>query len=196
MWSKQGSIEIMYGPQGLLWDELDENGNPILKTPEALLTPEQKNEAGCWLWATPAHSDNIDSTKFAVNEMAPEDARDWTISIQSNVFSPDETDDDPISLPGQKYICDDNTNVANAIDSASDLGVQVQLISDKMAATMPLMIMAKDEAEFDKLMNEAIEYANANGKDDILAAYNAKKASNIETAGYSYYDLFYEAYEG
>ena len=196
MWSKQGSIEIMYGPQGLLWDELDENGNPILKTPEALLTPEQKNEAGCWLWASPAHADNIDSTKFAVNEMAPEDARDWTISIQANVFSPDETDDDPISLPGQKYICDDSTNVVNVIDSASDLGVQVQLISDKMAATMPLMIMAKDEAEFDKLMNEAIEYANANGKDDILAAYNAKKASNIETAGYSYYDLFYEAYEG
>jgi hypothetical protein len=42
-------------------------------------------------------------------------------------------------------------------------------------------------------MQDAIEYAHANGLGDILAAYNAKKASNIETAGYSYYDLFYAA---
>ncbi|MBQ2668280.1 MAG: hypothetical protein IJF56_06620 [Clostridia bacterium] len=193
MWSKQGSIEIMYGPEGLLWEGLDENGNPMLKKPEAAFTPEEKNAAGCWLWATPAHSDNIDSTKFAVNEMAPEDQRDWTISIQANLMSPNESDDDPISLPGQKYICDDNTNVYNVIDAASDLGVSRQLIHDECNAKVPMMLMAKDEAEIDALIADLIAFANSNGKDDILAAYNEKHEANIATAGYSYYDLFYAA---
>ena len=187
---------MMYGPQGLLWDELNEDGNPILKVPEAEIPSEEKTAAGCWMWARPASADAVDTTKFAVNEMAPEDKRDWTISLQTNVFSPDETDDDPISLPGQKYVCDDNMNVQAAVDATSDLGVSRQLINDKCAANVPMMIMAATEEEYDKLLNETIEYANTNSKDQILEAYNAKHEANIETAGYSYYDLFYEAYEG
>lgn len=196
MWTKEGSINMMYGPQGLLWDELDENGNPILKVPEAEIPVEEKNAAGTWFWAAPAHSDNVDTTKFAVNEMAPEESRDWTISIQANLMSPDETDDNRISLPGQKYICDDNVNIYNTIDAASDLGVSRKLIEDECAAKIPMMIMAATEDEFNKLLNDTIEYANANSKDEILEAYNAQHESNIEKAGYSYYDLFYEAYQG
>jgi ABC-type glycerol-3-phosphate transport system substrate-binding protein len=196
MWTKEGSINMMYGPQGLLWDELDENGNPMLKVPEAEIPSEEKDAAGLWFWAAPAHSDNVDTTKFAVNEMAPEDKRDWTISIQANLMSPNETDDDPISLPGQKYICDDNVNVYNTIDSTTDLGVSRKLIEEKCAASTPALIMAKDEAEFDKIVAETIEYVNANGKDEILEKYNAQHEANIEMAGYSYYDLFYEAYQG
>jgi hypothetical protein len=125
--------------------------------------------------------------------MAPEDKRDWTISIQANLMSPNETDDDPISLPGQKYICDDNVNVYNTIDSTTDLGVSRKLIEEKCAASTPALIMAKDEAEFDKIVAETIEYVNANGKDEILEKYNAQHEANIEMAGYSYYDLFYAA---
>ena len=196
MWTKEGSINMMYGPQGLLWEELDENGNPILLTPESEIPSEEKDAAGLWFWAAPAHADNVDSTKFAVNEMAPEDQRDWTISIQANLMSPDETDDDPISLPGQKYICDDNVNIYNTIDATSDLGVSRKLIEEKCAASTPALIMAETEEEFDKIVAETIEYANANGKDEILVEYNKTHEANIEAAGYSYYDLFYEAYEG
>ena len=45
MLTKQGSIEMMYGPEGFLWDELDENGNPVITMSE--VSADQQSEAGC-----------------------------------------------------------------------------------------------------------------------------------------------------
>ena len=50
MLTKDGSINMMYGPEGGLWEGKDENGNPILKKPEEELSSDEKNAAGCWFW--------------------------------------------------------------------------------------------------------------------------------------------------
>ncbi|NLG26051.1 MAG: extracellular solute-binding protein, partial [Clostridiales bacterium] len=88
MLTKQGSIEMMYGPQGDWWDELDENGNPILLTPEAELPTAEKDRIGAWFWSFCSHSDNVDITKFAVNAMQEPDKRDWVITQQSDILTP------------------------------------------------------------------------------------------------------------
>ena len=89
MLTKDGSINMMYGPEGGLWEGKDEEGNPILKKPEEELTSDEKNAAGCWFWSQPAHSDNVDLTKYAVNEQQPEESRSWVISrLHSGRFHP------------------------------------------------------------------------------------------------------------
>ena len=40
MLTKDGSINMMYGPEGGLWEGKDENGNPILKKPEEELSSD------------------------------------------------------------------------------------------------------------------------------------------------------------
>lgn len=183
MLTKEGSINMMYGPQGVLWDELDDNGNPILKTPESKLTSAEKDAAGCWFWASPAHADNVDLTKFAVNDALPEEDRDWVISLQAHVFSGDPEN----PKDGQKFISDESVGLVETIDPTEDLGVQRKLIEDTLKAQIPKIIIAKDEAEFEKLYQEALDFCEQNGIKDIEAKYDAKYQENCEIQGGSYY---------
>ena len=47
----------MYGPKGFIWNELDENGNPILLKSEAEMSAEECGDSGMWFWTLAPHSD-------------------------------------------------------------------------------------------------------------------------------------------
>lgn len=190
MLTKDGSINMMYGPKGGLWDELDESGNPVLKTPESKLTAEQKDAAGCWFWNQPAHSDNVDQTKFAINNaMAPED-QDFTITTQANVFSPKSGEK---SAPGQKFVTDENVGLSDTIDPTEQDGINRKLIEDTAKAELPKILFAKDDAEFQSLCDNLLKFAEDNGIGVIEEKYNAKREENIKVQGNSYYDSYYAA---
>lgn len=191
MLTKDGSINMMYGPEGGLWEGKDEEGNPILKKPEEELTSDEKNAAGCWFWSQPAHSDNVDLTKYAVNEQQPEGSRSWVISIQYHVFTPEDSIHP--AIPGQKFLTDENTGLSLEIDPTEDLGMARQAITDECKMRIPQIIMASDDATFDKLVQDLKDFAESNQVHDIEKIYTDKRASNIELQGYTAYQEYYDA---
>lgn len=191
MLTKDGSINMMYGPEGGLWEGKDENGNPILKKPEEELTSDEKNAAGCWFWSQPAHSDNVDLTKYAVNDAQPEESRSWVISIQAHVFTPEDSIHP--AIPGQKFLTDENTGLSLEIDPTDDLGMARQAITDECKMRIPQIIMASDDATFDKLVQDLKDFAESNQVHDIEKIYTDKRASNIELQGYTAYQDYYDA---
>ena len=191
MLTKDGSINMMYGPEGGLWEGKDDEGNPILKKPEEELTSDEKNAAGCWFWSQPAHSDNVDNTKFAVNDAQPEASRSWVISIQAHVFSPEDSIHP--AVPGQKFLTDENDNLSLEIDPTDDLGMARQAITDECKMRIPQIIMASDDATFDKLVQDLKDFAESNQVHDIEKIYTDKRASNIELQGYTAYQEYYDA---
>lgn len=191
MLTKDGSINMMYGPEGGLWEGKDDEGNPILKKPEEELTSDEKNAAGCWFWSQPAHSDNVDLTKYAVNEQQPEASRSWVISIQNHVFTPEDSIHP--AIPGQKFLTDENTNLSLEIEPTDDLGMARQAITDECKMRIPQIIMASDDATFDKLVQDLKDFAESNQVHDIEKIYTDKRASNIELQGYTAYQEYYDA---
>lgn len=191
MLTKDGSINMMYGPEGGLWEGKDDEGNPILKKPEEELTSDEKNAAGCWFWSQPAHSDNVDLTKYAVNEQQPEASRSWVISIQAHVFTPEDSIHP--AVPGQKFLTDENANLSLEIDPTEDLGMARQAIADECKMRIPQIIMASDDATFDKLVQDLKDFAESNQVHDIEKIYTDKRASNIELQGYTAYQDYYDA---
>lgn len=191
MLTKDGSINMMYGPEGGLWEGKDEEGNPILKKPEEELTSDEKNAAGCWFWSQPAHSDNVDLTKYAVNEQQPEASRSWVISIQNHVFTPEDSIHP--AIPGQKFLTDENTGLSLEIDPTDDLGMARQSITDECKMRIPQIIMASDDATFDKLVQDLKDFAESNQVHDIEKIYTDKRAANIELQGYTAYQDYYDA---
>lgn len=191
MLTKDGSTNMMYGPEGGLWEGKDEEGNPILKKPEEELTSDEKNAAGCWFWSQPAHSDNVDLTKYAVNEQQPEGSRSWVISIQDHVFTPEDSIHP--AIPGQKFLTDENTGLSLEIDPTDDLGMARQAITDECKMRIPQIIMASDDATFDKLVQDLKDFAESNQVHDIEKIYTDKRASNIELQGYTAYQDYYDA---
>lgn len=189
MLTKQGSIEMMYGPQGFLWDELDENGNPVVDM--SSVSSDQQSEAGCWAWSQPAHSDNVDWTKFAVNEALPEEQQDWVVAIQANVFSVYDGEE---AKDGQKFLTDENTNVTLEIDATTDLGIALTAVQEECNGKIPLITMASSDEEFESLCQSLIDFAEANMIHEIEAAYGAKRAENIEVQGYTAYQAWYDAH--
>lgn len=191
MLTKDGSINMMYGPEGGLWEGKDDEGNPLLKKPEEELTSDEKNAAGCWFWSQPAHSDNVDLTKYAVNEQQPEASRSWVISIQDHVFTPEDSIHP--AIPGQKFLTDENTGLSLEIDPTDDLGMARQAIADECKMRIPQIIMASDDATFDKLVQDLKDFAESNQVHDIEKIYTDKRASNIELQGYTAYQDYYDA---
>ena len=190
MLTKEGSIVMMYGPEGGLWEGTDENGNPILKTPESTWTSDESNAAGCWFWSQPAQSDNVDNTKFAVNDMQPEDQRNWVVSIQAHVFSPEDSINPAIA--GQKFLTDENTALSLEIDPEEDLGIARQAITDECKMRIPQIIMAASDDEFNKLVDDLKAFAESNSVHEIEEIYTAKRAENIATQGYTAYQAYYD----
>lgn len=191
MLTKDGSINMMYGPEGGLWEGKDEEGNPILKKPEEELTSDEKNAAGCWFWSQPAHADNVDLTKYAVNDAQPEASRSWVISIQNHVFTPEDSIHP--AIPGQKFLTDENTGLSLEIDPTDDLGMARQAITDECKMRIPQIIMASDDATFDKLVQDLKDFAESNQVHDIEKVYTDKRAANIELQGYTAYQDYYDA---
>lgn len=185
MLTKDGAINIMYGPKGGLWDEFDENGNPILKVPEARLTAEEKNAAGCWFWASPAHSNSINDTKYAVNAALPKEDQDWTVSIQDNIFTPKGGG---AYVNGQKFVTDEDVGIVDTIDPKEDLGISRKLILDECGGVIPKILLSKDDSEFESLYSGLLQFAEENKITEIEKRYDEKYQQNCELQGGSFYE--------
>lgn len=196
MCSRDGAINMMYGPSvdedpAGLWTELDADGIPQLTKPYGEFSSAEFDAAGAWFWASPVSADYVDTVKFAVNDQQPEDQQNWTVSTQAHMTSFDE--ENPVM--GQKIVSDQNIRMNTVIDAQSDLGVQLKAITDEWQARVPQILMAKDEAEFNKLLGDLVAFAESNNIDEICSQWQANFDSNIEKQGFNVYDAEYDVYK-
>lgn len=175
LWSyfltQEASVTMMYGPQGQLWDQLNSKGLPILKKPESAFTSDEVNKLGLWFWAMPGQSDNIDNTKFAVNELQPPEKQDWVISIQANILSP------------IMWVSDEFVGINLSVDPKSAEGIARQLCEDYIKGQYPKMVMAPTAAEAGKIYDDIVAFCDKNGLKDVEALYAKKYKDNVAKYG-------------
>jgi len=176
--TKQGSIEMMYGPQGqvlddgtTLWDDFDSNGNPILNfNPEDF--PDRISTLGLWDWAIAGHADNVDHTKFAVNDALPEAERSWVINHQAHVFT-------PLMRP----LTDEYSNIHAIIAPDTPLQHARTANFEFLVEKFPQIIMADSETIARALINEVIDFFEANDIDQIIIEHDKAYQANLEMQG-------------
>ncbi|MCL2189974.1 MAG: hypothetical protein FWC16_13260 [Defluviitaleaceae bacterium] len=168
-----GSIEMMYGPRGELWDSLDHNGNPVMRPGvfPSLLPAEEVTRLGLWRWDLVGASNHVDDIKFAVNESLPEEYRSWVESQQANIFTP------------RLRLTNEFVAIMQEIDGTSPLGIQRQQIGDRFEEVLPQAIMAGSRAEAERILDDMLAFAEGLNLVEIERVYNARFQYNLGTQG-------------
>lgn len=166
-----GSIEMMFGPQGVLWDDLNADGFPILHTFPEALTPEEHERIGIWRWNNHGHANNVDNAKFAANQMMPEEYRNWVDLMQETLFTP------------RQKISDEFAIIDLSIDSTEPLGIQRTTLVDHWEEMLPQIILASSAAEAEALFDSVVELSIANGLRDMEARKMAQWEDNKAQQG-------------
>ena len=169
--TQEGSIIMMYGPQGMNWDTLNDKGLPILKKGEGELTTDEVKKLGAWFWAIPGQSDHVDLTKFAVNAMAPPEKQNWVINNQANVLTP------------IMYMDDEFIGIVDSVDPKSDVGIARGLCEDFIKAEYAKVVMAKTPEEAEKVYQGILDFCDKNGFAGVEDKYTEKWKTNVALVG-------------
>lgn len=172
--TKEASRIQVYGPQGEMWNDVDDNGNPILFKFEGDLTEEEARDLGLWKWCIPAQADNIDSMKFAVNASPPEDKQNWTSAVQASILTP------------RMWSSDEFMGLTNTIEQKSDLGIARQQIRDYITKNLPMAVMADSAEKCSAIFDDILAFAEANGIAQIEEKYQEKWDANKAIMGVSH----------
>jgi ABC-type glycerol-3-phosphate transport system substrate-binding protein len=169
--TKEAAILQMYGPQGDLWDELDSNGLPILKKAESEISSDETNRLGLWFWMQPGQSDNVVTTKFAINSALPAEKQNWVITNQSDYLTP------------IMWLTDEFVGIGDDIDPQSNEGINRTLVDEYIKATYPLVIMAETPEKAAELYQSIVDFADKNGSPAVEAMMDAKYQDNVKKVG-------------
>lgn len=174
-----------------IYDDFDADGVPQIKINLDEMTAEQSDALGAWLWTGgPINADFVDAQKFAVDAQQPEGHHDFTAYIQTQVSSTKDH-----AVEGQKLVSIEWEGVTNAVATESDLGAARQALQDKFDQTIPLIIQAKSEDEFNSLLQEVNDYYDQNSGEEIREAYQGVIDQNVEMQGFSILDPAQKAYD-
>ena len=171
LYTKDASIEMMYGPKGVIWNELDEDGNPILIKSEADMSADERDDLGMWFWGIAPHSDNVDMTNFAVNAKLPKEKQNWVVWVGANIITP------------VMFISDEYNGLSEVIDPQSDEGINKTLCENQRKTILPQIIMASSAAEAEKMYDDLIAFCDKNGMKDIEKILNEAYIKNCERQG-------------
>ena len=172
--TKEASRIQVYGPQGEMWNDVDDNGNPILFKFEGDLTEEEVRDLGLWKWCIPAQADNIDSMKFAVNASLPEEKQNWTSAVQASILTP------------RMWSSDEFMGLTNTIEQKSDLSIARQQIRDYITKNLPMAVMADSAEKCSAIFDDILAFAEANGIAQIEEKYQEKWDANKAIMGVSH----------
>jgi len=170
MTGEDGQRTMFFGPQGLFYDEVDENGGPIpndawISTPQAE-KDEMKLEA--YVWA--GNATFVDTVKSKIELALPEEARDWGATAQATVA----------------WKTSKNVTEFNNIDPApdTDLGIIQKEVADGEAGIVTeyvgKILFAKSDEDVLKLIEEAKQVTKQLGYDDALKYRTEKWQENVK----------------
>ena len=171
MLSLPGSIEMTLGPPGVLWENLDADGFPIMTRSPALLTSDERLEIGLWNWDLKGHANNVDDAKFAANRGLPPEERNWVESMQENVFTPN------------LRLTDEFVNMTPTIPFGTPLAIRRTQITDFWEEMLPQIIMAATAEEANRLFDTVLQFNIDNGREEIDRIHHARWLYNLDLQG-------------
>ena len=155
-----GSVEMMYGPPGMIWNEVDSNGYPIIHTPESEFTAEELRANGGWIFNFHGASNYWDDAKFAADGALPLEQQSWVIINQRDYFTPN------------MMLSDEFANMNMAIDPTTELGISRRTISDQFEEVFRQILMAPSRDDCIDMMDDFVAFAEANNVDEIVSVLN------------------------
>lgn len=170
MTGEEGQRTMFFGPQGLFYDEVDENGGPIpneawVNTPQAE-KDEMKFEA--YVWA--GNATFVDTVKTKIEMDLPEEARDWGTTAQTTV-----------AWKTSKNVTEFN-NISPAPET--DLGIIDKQVADGESGIITeyvgKILFAKNDDEVMKLIEQAKQETTKLGYDEVLQYRTEKWQENVK----------------
>lgn len=169
MISNEGQTLLVYGPKGVLYDELDQDGFPVLKKSESELTDAERNSLGIWKWVAPGNSTFVNLAKYAANARLPKEKRDWTADMQANVMSIHNVNTDEF----MNLMADPN----------SPEGISEKAMSDFIKKAIPKIVMSKNAEQCKQNIKESIDEAYKLGFDKVEKLYTSIWKENLKKMG-------------
>jgi hypothetical protein len=171
-----GSVEMMYGPQGVLWDELTPEGFPILHTAPETLPAAEHERIGIWRWDVKGHANHVDNAKFAANLMLPEEDRNWVDFMQATIFTP------------RLRLSDEFVVIDLTIDSTEPLGIQRETLIRHFEEMLPQIILADSQEQAESMFDAVLDFALGHGLREMEERYHERWEYNKAQQGGSVFD--------
>ena len=195
MLSPEGSVTILYGPEGGSMLESVDYSTPVptikLKKDSSEFTDSELTSIGASAWCQPANSDWFDAIKFTLNDAQEPEKRNWAVDIMAHLTSYDEED----PKVGQKMLSDQCVGLPDTLEVGSDEAVARRQIFDSCKEYLPKIMMAGSAEEFDALCEQLRSNAHSAGVDSILSKYQERFDDNIATQGFNCYSDEYDYYK-
>lgn len=167
--SNEGQLITFHGPKGVLWDELDSNGYPVIKKNRSDLNDKEGKDLACEVFSMPGMSKWVDESKVAADNRKPETERDFVIQAQSKI--------------AWKHSEDVTEFTGLFTDPNTDEGIAFTQVQDLVRTSIPKIVMAKDEAEARKLVKDTIDQAYKLGFDKVEKFKTSKWKENLKALG-------------
>ncbi|MDT9725743.1 extracellular solute-binding protein [Xylanibacillus composti] len=169
MTGEEGQRIMFFGPPGLYWDEVDEEGYPIpnetwLNTPRSVI--DAQNMEG-YVWAV--NSTYVDQARVKVLTQHAEQLDDWTTLAQMNIVWPTSRD-------VTEYL-----NIDPPLES--DIGVITEQVTDYesgiIAQYIKQILFAKNDQEVLRLIEQAKRETEQLGYERVLEYRTQKWQHNL-----------------
>ncbi len=161
--SEEGQKDMYLGPEGVTYDVVDEV--PTLK-PEVL--------------------ELLNTDRSAFDKKYGSISTFWMLMDNPMLMQWEPEPSDPLAQPmnwtkGKTVYFAQYDNIDPLPDT--DLGISLDKIKRKWSEALPKMLLAENEAEFDKIFNAFLEYREENGYKDIVEYQQQKIEENKERLG-------------
>lgn len=160
----EGQRILLYGPPGILYDEVDENGAPIDNEKAATITAEERanlqlglfNPLGTWYYYTIGHYKNAQNPDNNIWDTEASEYFGQFAKINSDQF----------------------TNMS--LDPQSDIGIKHEQIKQFWFEYDAKLMFAKSDQEFEALYKELEAGVNQLGYAEVLAEKTKTWEKNLE----------------
>ena len=170
IFSDEGTLLSVYGPQGELYDELDNEGFPILTMGLGSVSAELRAQLGLNQWTLLGNTMFMDMAKLADNARRPVDERDWITESQIRVTYRHAKNDDAVL-------------VGMATNPQEPEGIAFAAFRQLNEQHTPRIIMARTEAECLAAIQEAINDMYSQGFALVEAHKDAAFQNNLRLLG-------------
>ncbi|WP_254638983.1 extracellular solute-binding protein [Cohnella sp. GbtcB17] len=164
---EEGERVIFWGPEGLYWDGVDENGAPNW-TEKFKTDVEERTKfmaiTDSFQWA--GNTSFIDGSKAANNMKLPEDQRDWAAEAQLTIAWK------------TSYNTTQFSNLAP--DSSTEEGKALQKVADIETSVIAKALYAGSNAEVEKIIADGEASANKAGYQKLLDYETARWQENLK----------------
>ncbi|UVI28788.1 extracellular solute-binding protein [Paenibacillus spongiae] len=162
----ESNLMFIYGPPGLFWDKLDDNGSPILN--EKYTNIDKAELANMKIsegWMA-GNVKLVDSVKSALNEKLPKDKQDWVTNQQVNIAW--KTSADVTAFANFDPLPD------------SEEGIVLQTVKDIFNQAFSQMIYAASDEDVLSVLNKANDDMMKAGYQKVLDFRMKKWQENIK----------------